>query len=548
MENGDIMTIKNLTMFFGVQELYHDININIKENEKVGIIGVNGAGKTTLFKIMLGLIEPDHGKIIFQNNARIEWLPQIIDEEIPSLDMRVYDFLKTGRPIDKLNQKLQKLYEELARSSEEKQKELFKKIDYVENKLAYWNVYGAESELLKIIEGMNISSELLQQSIKTLSGGQKSKIAFAKLLYSKPEVMLLDEPTNHLDSETKDFVEKYLRSYKGSIYVISHDTSFLDAITTQILFLDKRTKEFKLYEGNYSNFLKLKESEDEALEHQALIQQKEEEKLKTIITKYATASGKRKKMAQDREKKLAKLLENKVGLLPELKKSKIIMEMERESNNVPLQVKNVSFKYPNSNKYLFENLSFALSRGEKFLIVGENGVGKSTLLKLIMGILTPIVGEIQLGSKTDVAYYAQEHELLNQNKTIIENFSDIDLSIRTLRSVLGRFLFLGDDVYKKISVLSPGERSRVALAKLSLKRANFLVLDEPTNHLDPETQFIIADTFKEFPGTMLVVSHNPEFVDYLGIERVLFLPSGKIDYYSRGVVEYYHEVNNKKNN
>ncbi len=538
------MEIRNLSMSFGIQELYNNVNLYIKEQEKTGIVGLNGSGKTTLFKIMLHMLEPDSGKIIFENNSRIEWLPQVIEDEVPNSNLTVYDFISLGRPIEELSTKLQRLYEDFANVKDpQQQNNIYNLIDKTQKKLEYWNYYSAESELLKIIDGMNIPTSLLNQKLLTLSGGQKSKVAFAKLLYSNPEIMLLDEPTNHLDDETKNFVTNYLKNYKGSVFVISHDTKFLNEIATQILYLDKRTKNFKLYEGNYDKFKKLSAIEEENLMNQAKIQDREEAKLKAIIDKYATSSGKRKRMAQDREKKLERLQKERINLLPKIKTVKVIMEMNREGNRVPLQVNNLKFQYSSDSPLLIDNLNFSLTNGEKFLIVGENGVGKSTLLKLIMGILRPLSGEIIVGNKTDIGYYAQEHELLDYNKNILDNFKDSQISEKILRNVLGRFLFFGDDVYKKVSILSPGEKSRVALAKLSLKKANFLILDEPTNHLDPETQMIIAETFREFKGTMLVVSHNPDFVDHLGIERMLILPKGEITYYDRDVVEYYKERN-----
>ena len=381
---------------------------------------------------------------------------------------------------------------------------------------------------------MSISDEMLNQKLNELSGGQKSKVAFAKLLYSMPEVILLDEPTNHLDNDTKHFVINFLKNYKGSVFVISHDIDFLNEITTKILFLDKRTKKMELYNGNYNRFVKLHEEREKNLLKEAEQQEKEILRLQTIVDKYQSASGKRKRMAQDREKKLEKMKSNKIQVAPQQKTAQIKMEMHRESNNFPLKVNDLFFKYnENSTQDIIHNLSFELKKGEKFLIVGENGVGKSTLLKLIVGQLAPNKGTIQIGNKTDIGYYAQEHELLDNNKSILDNFKDVYMSQKQVRNVLGRFLFYGDDVFKKVSVLSPGERSRVALAKLSIKCANMLILDEPTNHLDPETQKIIAETFKTFEGTMLVVSHNPEFVDNLGIERILILPDGKLAFYDR---------------
>lgn len=543
------MNIKDLSMSFGTQELFNDVNVQIPENEKVGVIGLNGAGKTTLFKIMMGKELPDHGKITFKNNARVEWLPQVIEDDLSSDQITTLEYLLSARPIDILNEELQKCYESLSSDmTENEQNIIYNKIDKLQRKLDYWDQYNAENTLLKIIDGMKVDSELLDKKICELSGGQKSKVAFAKLLYSNPEVMLLDEPTNHLDKDAKKYVMNYLKSYKGSVYIISHDIEFLNKITTKILFLDKARKSFELYDGNYDRFTKLHSEHEKAIERQAKIQEQEETKLRDFINKYASSSGKRKKMAQDREKKLEKLLENKIEVISKIKDAKIEIPIDRESSKIPLKLEKVYFSYDKeSEKPLINNLSFSLTRGEKFLIVGKNGVGKSTLLKLIVGQLKQDKGDIQIGNKTDIGYYAQEHELLDNRKTIMENFQGVDISDSKLRNVLGRFLFTGDDVFKKVQVLSPGERSRVALAKLSLSGANFLILDEPTNHLDPTTQQIIAETFKDYKGTMLVVSHNPEFVDNLGIERTLIMPRGDISYYDRNHVEYYSQLNEQGN-
>ena len=540
------MQIKNLSMSFGNYELFKNVNLYIDDNQKIGVVGVNGAGKTTFFKIIMGKIEPDTGKVIL-GNRRVSLLPQVLSDDNFSMDISVFDFLLSGRPIDKINDELQWQYEKVSKELDEnKQQKIFNKIEKLQKKLDYWEFLSAETTLLKIIDGMKIDDSLLDKKLSELSGGQKSKIAFARLLYSKPEIILLDEPTNHLDKDTKDYVINYLKNYRGSVFVISHDIDFLNEVTTMILFLNKGKKTFELYEGNYDRFKKLNDEQEKALEQQIKKEQMEEDKLKAFINKYASSSGKRKKMVQDREKKLEKLNKNKTTNVFLEKQAKMEIVMNRESSKIPLKVNHLCFRYDqNDEKNLINNLSFSLYRGEKFLIVGKNGVGKSTLLKLIIGKLKPNSGDIDIGKKTDIGYYAQEHELLDSKKSIIDNFAEINISQAKLRSVLGRFLFFGDDVFKKVGVLSPGERSRVALAKLSLSGANFLILDEPTNHLDPKTQAIIAETFKEFPGTMLVVSHNLEFVDNLGIERTLVLPDGKISYYDRQVLEYYSELNKK---
>ena len=541
------MNIQNLTMSFGLQTIYDNVSFQINENDKVGIVGVNGAGKSTLFNLILGKLTPDEGKIIIKNNINIGYLPQVITDEIPNDDITVFEYLLLGRPIEELKNKLTNLYEKIA--TIEDQKELnhyLKEITKVEDKLTYYDEYNAESTLLKIITGMNIDDKLLDLKLKNISGGQKSKIAFARLLYSKPEIMLLDEPTNHLDIDTKDYIISYLKKYHGMILVISHDIEFLNEVTTKTLYVDKIKHSVEIYNGNYQKYLKIKEERDLAKKRLFEKQQKEEEKLKNIISKYIRGNEKKANIAKDRIKKLERLQSEKVTIEKENKYAKFKMKINYPSYTIPLACQNLTFGYTEDN-LLYENLNFDLTRGEKLLVVGENGIGKTTLLKLIMNYLTPLEGKIIIGEKTSIAYYAQEHEILDSNKTILENFNSFGLPEYELRKILGSFLFSGNEINKKINVLSPGERSRVALAKISLSGANTLLLDEPTNHLDPMTQMIIADTFSDYEGTMLVVSHNLDFVDNLNINRMLLLPSGKITYYDRDIVMHYEMLNEENN-
>ena len=534
------MKIDNLSLSFGTAEVYKNLTVEFNQNDKVGIIGVNGAGKTTLFKLILGEITPDAGTITV--SSKIGYLPQVIEDNFDK-EMSVFDYLLSARPIKELENKLTNLYEQIAtEKNEHNLKKYMKDITKVEDELTYYEQYNAESELLKIIAGMNIDDTLLDLKLKNLSGGQKSKIAFARLLYSKPETLLLDEPTNHLDLDTKDYIIEYLKNYKGLILVISHDTSFLDEITNKTLYIDKNKKTGTLYNGSYSKYEKIKKERELATSRLHDKQQKEEEKLKEIIARYIRGNEKKANIAKDRQKKLEKLLSEKVEVEKKNKYTKFNINIKYPSYSIPISCNNLTFGYTEEN-LLYQNLTFDLIRGEKFLIVGENGIGKTTLLKLIMNILTPLEGSINISEKTLIGYYAQEHDLLNKEKTIKENFSDSGLTDYELRRFLGSFLFTNDDIFKKINILSPGERSRVALAKIALSGANTLLLDEPTNHLDPMTQLIIADTFKDYEGTMLVVSHNLEFVDNLGIERMLLLPSGRIMYYDKNVVLHYELLN-----
>ena len=533
------MKIENLCMSFGTQTIFDNISFQINNNDKVGIIGVNGAGKSTLFNILLGNITPDAGNITLNTKINLGYLPQVIMDDASNEEETVFEYLLEGRPIKELKEELNSLYEIIARTQDEYElKKYYKKINCVSELLEYYDEYNAESSLLKIISGMNIDDNLLDLKLKNISGGQKSKVAFARLLYSNPEIMLLDEPTNHLDLDTKDYIINYLKNYHGIILVISHDIEFLNEVTKKTLYVDKIKHNVEMYNGNYEKYIKIKNERDLAKKGLYERQQKEEEKLKCIISKYIRGNEKKANIAKDRIKKLEKLESEKVELEKKNKYAKFNMKINRPSYSIPIKFNNLTFGYDEEN-LLYENLNFDLSRGEKLLVVGENGIGKTTLLRLIMGYLKPLEGNIEITEKTDIAYYAQEHEILEPNKTILENFANFGLADYEIRRMLGSFLFSGDDIFKKVEVLSPGERSRVALAKISLTGANTLLLDEPTNHLDPMTQLIISDTFKNYEGTMLVVSHNLDFVDNLNINRMLLLPSGRITYYDRDIVMHY---------
>lgn len=533
------MKIENLCMSFGTQTIFDNISFQINNNDKVGIIGVNGAGKSTLFNILLGNITPDAGNITLNSKIKLGYLPQVIMDDASNEEETVFEYLLEGRPIKELKEELNSLYEAIANLDNEYElKKYYKKINRVSELLEYYDEYNAEGSLLKIISGMNIDDNLLDLKLKNISGGQKSKVAFARLLYSNPEIMLLDEPTNHLDLDTKDYIINYLKNYHGIILVISHDIEFLNEVTKKTLYVDKIKHNVEMYNGNYEKYIKIKNERDLAKKRLYERQQKEEEKLKGIIAKYIRGNEKKANIAKDRIKKLEKLESEKVELEKKNKYTKFNMKINRPSYSVPIKCNNLTFGYDEEN-LLYENLNFDLSRGEKLLVVGENGIGKTTLLRLIMGYLKPLEGNIEITEKTDIAYYAQEHEILEPNKTILENFANFGLADYEIRRMLGSFLFSGDDIFKKVEVLSPGERSRVALAKISLTGANTLLLDEPTNHLDPMTQLIISDTFKNYEGTMLVVSHNLDFVDNLNINRMLLLPSGRITYYDRDIVMHY---------
>lgn len=531
----------NMNLAFGLETIFEDAGFQINKLDKVGIVGVNGAGKTTLFRLLLHELELDSGHLSL-DNARIGYLPQeiILEDET----ITAWDYLLNGRPIGKLERELNEIYTALETVSDD-QETLLKRMTKLQERLEYYDCYNAENILLEILESMEIDADILNLHLADLSGGQKSKIAFAQVLYSKPEILLLDEPTNHLDSSTKTFITTYLKSYRGMVLIISHDIDFLNEIINKVMFINKINHKIAIYEGDYHTY-KTKHAQEQRLRERQIVQQEKEIKvLSTFVQKANQASQTNhalKRMGQERALRLDKKRQELQVRDRVYKRVRMDIRPKQEGAKTPLEVENLSFAYP-QQPYLYQDLSFALKGKERFLVVGENGVGKSTLLKLLMGILTPEQGRVRYNPKTDIAYYAQELELLDQDKRILENVESPNYSQWQLRTILSNFLFYDDDVFKKVSTLSPGEKARIALCKMLLQKANLLVLDEPTNHLDPETQAIIGGNFNIYPGTIIVVSHNPSFVEQIGISRMLILPSGRIEDYSRELLEHYYDLN-----
>lgn len=534
-----------INLAFGTEVIYEDADFYIDTHDKVGIVGVNGAGKTTLFHVLLHEQELDSGTIS-TGNSRIGYLPQEITIEDES--RTVLEYLKRGRPINKLEAELNVIYKKLESAGTAEHAMLFKQMEKLQSHLESYDYYEADSILLHIIDRMGISSGLLDMPLNRLSGGQKSQIAFGRVLYSKSDILLLDEPTNHLDAAAREFVIEFLKGYQGMVLIISHDVSFLNQIVNKILFIHKATHKISVYEGNYDTYKK-KYALEQRLREQAIAQEEKEiRELEEFVRRANQASRTNhalKRMGQERALRLEKKRSMKKTRDRIYKRVKMDLRPMREGGGIPLEVEHLSFHYPNQS-LLYRDLSFQIHEKERFLIVGENGAGKSTLLKLIMGIHSPDTGSIHVHPKTDVAYYAQELEQIDLQKTILENAWTDGYTEKQLRSVLSNFLFYADDIHKKAEILSPGEKARIALCKVLLQRANLLILDEPTNHLDPETQSIIGGNFHLFEGTIMVVSHNPWFVEQIGVNRVLILPSGRIVDYSRELLEYYYGLNSEE--
>lgn len=550
------MKATNLNLAYGTKVVYDDCNFNLENDDKTGIVGVNGAGKTTLFRIILGKQELDAGEIVLPS-LRVGYLPQEITIPKEHENITVWEYVAAGRPVDDLQIKLNAEYEKLAKYPESKV--ILERINGLQDLIDSYDIENFDYELLKILEKMNLA-DLMDQKMAELSGGQKSKVAFARVLFENAGLLLLDEPTNHLDVETKQFVANFLRNYHGTVLLISHDIKFLNQITNKILFVNKSTHKMKVYRGNYDDFRRQYAEEKAAEDARITEQEREIKRLSEFVARARAAKRSNTAligMGHQREKVLAKKLAELGTREQEYAHVTMQITPTKQSGKTPLEVQNLTFGYNEGND-LYDRLSFSLTRGERFLIVGENGVGKSTLLKLIVGQLSPHEGSIILSQNTTIAYYAQELEILDEKRTILENVSSYDFTDTELRGMLSNFLFYDDDIYKKVEVLSPGEKARVALCKILLQRANLIILDEPTNHFDPETQKIIGQNLKDYSGTIIVVSHNPTFVEQIGITRMLVVPSRSdrdektkrpalavIKNYSRELLEYYYYLNSE---
>lgn len=548
------MKASHLQLAYGTKMIYDDCSFVLESQDKVGVVGVNGAGKTTLFRVILGEQQLDSGEITLPGH-RLGYLPQEITIPPEHRDITVWEYVAAGRPVDELQAKLSSEYEKLAKYPDSVT--ILERINSLQDLIDSYDLANFDYELLKILDKMHLS-DLVDRRMCDLSGGQKSKVAFARVLFENAGLLLLDEPTNHLDVETKSFVSNFLKHYQGTVLVISHDVDFLNAITNKTLFVNKVTHKIKVYRGNYDEFRRQYAAEKAAEDARITEQEREIKRLSEFVARARATKRSNTAligMGHQREKVLAKKLAALETREREYSHVAMRITPRRESAKTPLEVQNLSFHYPDSPD-LYDRLSFALTRGERFLIVGENGVGKSTLLKLIVGELTPDAGSIIFGAHTTVAYYAQELEILDEQRTILENVSSYDFTDTELRSALSNFLFYGDDIYKKVAVLSPGEKARVALCKILLQRTNVIILDEPTNHFDPDTQKIIGENLRDYTGTIIMVSHNPAFVEQIGITRMLILPSRNefdaksnrptlalIKNYSRDLLEYYYYLN-----
>jgi len=534
-----ILQTKQITKSFGVDPILLDINLQINSQERIGLVGVNGAGKSTLLKIIAGEILPDSGNVDIGKGVKIGYLAQdsgldtnrTIWEEMKTVFSHLLTQEKYIRELeDKMSQpsllndevEYQRLMNEYA-----------KQIDDFRDK----GGYSYEAQIRGILHGLGFNSyDYNKQSIYTLSGGQKTRLALAKLLLEAPHLLILDEPTNYLDIETLTWLEGYLKTYSGAVLVVSHDRYFLDALVT-IIYEIEQSRAIR-FVGNYSQYIDQKAKQLETMMKQYEQQQDEIAKLEQFIQKnIARASTTRR--AQSKRKLLDKM-DRMDRPLSEKNAASFSFDIEKMSGNNVLMVKDLAMSF-NNNK-IFENVSFQINRGDRVALVGPNGIGKSTLFKLIStSKWEPNNGHINFGSNVTLGYYDQEQEQLNlENKLIDEVWNDyLHLTEKEVRTLLGNFLFIGDDVFKKIKDLSGGEKARVSLAKLMLKNANLLLLDEPTNHLDIYSREVLENALVDYPGTIFFISHDRYFLNRIATRTIELEPSGVTNYL--GNYQYYLE-------
>ena len=517
-----VLNIQNIIKSYSGNLVLDGVSFCANNGDRIAIVGLNGAGKSTLLNIISGKLEFNDGQISGAHN--IGFMQQTIGEMNLPENMSVLDFIDSVRPIKILEDKITNAYMngDIDQAAE------------LEEELQKYSPYTAESEMHKLIANFGIPNDWMDKTVSSLSGGQKSKVAFARVLYSVYDLLLLDEPTNHLDKSTKDWAMGYIKSLSCPVVFISHDEEFLQNVANKILYLDSQTRKARLFNCDYKSFLRQKEDIAEALERQVANQQKEIKKLKDFIE---NADNTRKRQAISREKVLEKLEKDEIKITKEKRGIKLNLKPRETERGNPVVVEGVHFSYDGKRK-IIKNANFALANNERFLVIGHNGMGKSTLLKLLAGILKPDQGNITLGNKTSIGYYAQEHENINLENTAIEEIDTLanNMNDAQKRGFLASFNFDENDIFRKIKTFSPGERSRLSMAKLCLTGANLLLLDEPTNHLDIPTKKKIAETLNEYGGTMIIVSHDTKFLEYMDITRMFMLPECKARLYDEKIV------------
>lgn len=530
-----ILACQQVSKAFGTHQVLQDISFHIEDNEKATIVGVNGAGKTTLLKIIMGEMQADEGTIIISKGKTVGYLAQHQDTDS---DRTIYDeVLDAKKDIIAMEEKIRRLEQEMKHAEGDALTSMMNEYGSLTHRFELSDGYAWRSEITGVLKGLGFSEEEFRKKVSRLSGGQKTRVFLGKLLLTRPDIILLDEPTNHLDMDSIRWLEGFLSNYRGAVLVISHDRYFLDKVVTKVIDLDHGKA--VTYRGNYTTYTTKKEAMIEARMREYANQQQEIKHQEEVITKLKSFNREKSiKRAESREKMLEKmeLVEKPIVYEPKIR---IRFEPCVESGNDVLTIDHLSKSF--GSQLLFRELHMEIKRGEKVALIGKNGTGKTTILKIINKYLAADTGKVALGAKVRIGYYDQEQQVLHDEKTIFQEISDAypALTHTRIRTLLAAFLFTGDDVFKRISSLSGGEKGRVSLAKLMLSNANFLILDEPTNHLDLYSKEILEDAIANYEGTVFYVSHDRYFINKTATRILDLTDQGLINY--KGDYDYYLE-------
>lgn len=530
-----ILSCSNICKSFGENDILKQVSFHIEDHEKAAIVGINGAGKSTLLKVLIGKLNADDGVVTWAKGASIGYLTQHQDLEGAET---IYDaLLEVKKPVIQMEARIRSLELEMKSASGDELETKLSEYSRLNHEFEMADGYSYQSEITGVLKGLGFTEDEFSKPITALSGGQKTRVSLGKLLLTKPDILLLDEPTNHLDMESIAWLETYLRNYSGAVIIVAHDRYFLDRVVTKIIELDMG--HCTVFSGNYSAYSDKKAVLRDAAIRAYLNQQQEIRHQEAVIAKLKSFNREKSiKRAESREKMLDKIerLEKPTQANDSMD---IRLEPDVVSGNDVLTVTDLSKSF--DTQTLFTNVDFEIKRGERVAIIGNNGTGKTTLLKIINGIIPADSGQIRLGSKVHIGYYDQEHQVLHMDKTLFQEIQDTypNMNNTQIRNTLAAFLFTGDDVFKLIRDLSGGERGRVSLAKLMLSDANFLLLDEPTNHLDITSKEILESALNRYTGTVLYVSHDRYFINRTAT-RILDLTDGSFINYI-GNYDYYLE-------
>lgn len=530
-----ILSCQNISKAFNENIVLENVNFHIEDYEKAAIVGINGAGKTTLLRIVVGEMAPDSGSVTLSKDKSLGYLAQ--NGAVDTANTIYDELLSVKQELIDIERRIRECESSMQTAEGSLLEDLMRQYSNLTHAFETGGGYIYRSELVGVLKGLGFTEEEFDKSVSTLSGGQKTRVALGKLLLQKPDLIILDEPTNHLDMNSIAWLETYLLNYKGAVIIVSHDRYFLDKIATKVIEIDQTRSTSFL--GNYSDYAVKKEQLRVAAMNAYLNQQREIKHQEEVIEKLRSFNREKSiKRAESREKKLEKIevLDKPTEARTDMR---LTLTPRRQSGGDVLTVENLSKSF--GDNFLFENVSFELKRGEHVAIIGDNGTGKTTLLKILNQLLPPDKGLFRLGTNVEIGYYDQEHHVLHSEKTLFEEISDDypTLTNTEIRNVLAAFLFTGEDVFKRICDLSGGERGRVSLAKLMLGNANFLILDEPTNHLDIMSKEILEDALNSYEGTVLYVSHDRYFINRTA-SRILDLTAHRLVNYI-GNYDYYLE-------